>query len=196
MSKKYYNINDELINQELTRWFPLSEYSYIEITKDWIKYLFKNYYCHEICENFYDSGPDCDKELLYASWDYNHITNGTYDPSKKYSKKEYTMDELKEANDKVVKLYEDYEQKRIEFCNWQEPHFKGNWGATQKDVDRFAKNVLMEIKNINDDKINKKDRLFYHYDEKNDEIQLYWYGRDYDKVDYWLVFYNKKRKER
>ena len=53
----------------------------------------------------------------------------------------------------------------------------------------------MEIKNINDDKINKKDRLFYHYDEKNDEIQLYWYGRDYDKIDYWFMFFNKEKKE-
>ena len=40
----------------------------------------------------------------------------------------------------------DYENARIEFCNWQEPHFKGNWGATQESIDSMGQELLKDIK--------------------------------------------------
>ena len=86
---------------------------------------------------------------------------------------------------------ENYE--RIEFCNWQEPHFKGNWGATQEQVDDMGQCLLKE-------EIRKnfpcpiKDRLYYA--KKDDVVLIYFYGRDLWQVDYWFLFKKKNKNPR
>ena len=86
-------------------------------------------------------------------------------------------------------MYKDYELARIKFNNWQEPYFKGNWDMSQKYVDLFGRDTLRRIRNFPK---SIKNRLFIAY--KDDQIRIYFYGRDFWKVDYWFIF--KKRKRR
>ena len=87
----------------------------------------------------------------------------------------------------------DYENARIEFCNWQEPHFKGNWGATQEQVDDMGQCLLKE-------EIRKnfpcpiKDRLYYA--KKDDVVLIYFYGRDLWMIDYWFIFKKRNKNPR
>lgn len=88
-------------------------------------------------------------------------------------------------------MYKEYEPKRITFNNWQEPYFEGNWGMSQKYVDRFGKETLKKIRNC---PFSAKGRLFIA--EKDDQIRIYFYGRDYLQVDYWFIFVRRKKRLR
>ena len=79
----------------------------------------------------------------------------------------------------------------IEFCNWQEPYFKGNWGMSQKYVNTFGKNILKRIKK--DFPVSIKERLYYA--QKDDIILIYFYGRDLWCIDYWFIFKRKDKKK-
>lgn len=92
--------------------------------------------------------------------------------------------------DSEPKPDEDYN--RIEFCNWQEPHFKGNWGATQESVDSMGQNVLKEIRDTF--LLPIKDRLYYA--KKDDVILIYFYGRDLWMLDYWFIFKKRNKNPR
>ena len=85
----------------------------------------------------------------------------------------------------------DYKNARIEFCNWQEPHFKGNWGMSQATVDRTSKRTLRYIKKYFPTSI--KERLYYA--QKDDVILIYFYGRDLWDIDYWFIFKRKDKKK-
>lgn len=201
-----FYVSKELINEELKRGKDIGfDFYYQKLSNKSIDRLFNHYYIEELCENFYDSEPDFDDEEFNMYMDYqnlyqltgltfwNLVSNMEEIKEKKenfkYSKQPHTQEELKAAYDKVIQMYKDYELERIKFNNWQEPYFKGNWDMSQKYVDLFGRDTLRRIRNFPK---SIKNRLFIAY--KDDQIRIYFYGRDFWKVDYWFIF--KKRKRR
>ena len=125
---------------------------------------------------------------------YKFGTNGkvyTKDYIKEKYNKEYTIEEAKKCNIKSNKIYEEYKnsERRLNFNNWQDPYREGIWGMSQERVDKLARDTFKSIQRFN---VSKKDRLYISY--KDDEIRIYFYGRDFDELDYWFVF--KKRDRR
>lgn len=201
-----FYVSKELINEELKRGKDIGfDFYYQKLSNKSIDRLFNHYYIEELCENFYDSEPDFDDEEFNMYMDYqnlyqltgltfwNLVSNMEEIKEKKenfkYSKQPHTQEELKAAYDKVIQMYKDYELTRIKFNNWQEPYFKGNWDMSQKYVDLFGRDTLRSIRNFPK---SIKNRLFIAY--KDDQIRIYFYCRDFWKVDYWFIF--KKRKRR
>lgn len=199
-------VDKKLIEEELNRTEDNGfKFHYRKLSNRFIDWIFRHYYIHEMCENFYDDEPDFDDEEFNMYMDYqncheltglsfwNIVSNLEEIEEKKedfrYSKEPHTIEELKASHDKIVQMYKDYEETRIRFCNWQEPYFKGNWDMSQKYVDSLGKSVLENIRNFPK---TIKDRVYIA--EKDDQIRIYFYGRDFWKKDYWFIF--KKRKRR
>lgn len=137
--------------------------------------------------------PSCEKLSCLAIW--NIVSNideiAKQKSNFKYSKEYHTIDELKNAYNKVNQMYKDYEKIRIEKLTWQEPYFEGNWGMTQRKVDSFGRYFINKIRKYPK---SIKDRL-YVSEEKN-EIQIYFYGRDVWEKDYWFTFERKNKNVR
>ena len=203
-----FYVNKELIEEELKRDKDMGfDYSYQKLSNKFMNRLFNHYYIEELCENFYDSEPDFDEEELNMYMDYrnsfkltgltfwNLISNMEEIKEKKqnfkYAKQSHTLKELKAAHDKVVQMYKDYEATRINFNNWQELYFEGNWGMSQRYIDSYGRNILKRIRNFPK---SKKERLYAA--KKEDEIRIYFYGRDFLEVDYWFIFRKRKRRLR
>lgn len=191
-------IRQDLIDKELS--YDKRHYQKFHLSNRVIDNLKNKYYCHEMCENFYDTEPKFDDELFNMYLDYKdgiqltglsfwHIITkeDQLKETHKFSEQEHTPEELKAAYLKVKQMYTDYEQKRIEFNNWQEPYFEGNWNYSQQYVDYVARYTLEELQKINV----KHDGRFYWSKDK-DGIYIYFYGRDFMYKDYWFIF---KRKE-
>ena len=204
-------VDKGLINEELKRDRENGfEFHYKKLSNRFIDWLFRHYYLHEMCENFYDNEPEFDDEEYNMYMDYqsphkltglsfwNIVSNLEEIEEKKenfrYSKESHTIEELEElkaAHDKVVQMYKDYEEHRIKFCNWQEPYFKGNWGISQEYVDNFGRYILKnKIRNFPK---SVKDRVFVA--QKDNQIRIYFYGRDLLEVDYWFIFMKRKRRK-
>lgn len=176
-----------------------------------IDWLFRHYYVHEHTEHFYDSEPDFDDEEFNMYLDYEFIhkrinpNSGTAvfktilhmdDIAEKkedfrYSEEEHTFEELEQAYKKITKQIEEYKSHKIEFNNWIEPYFKGNWGMSQITVDRIARRHLESTKKCS---VSYNGRLFIT--EKEDSIFIYYYGRDFAELDYWWIFKKKPTKKK
>lgn len=202
-----FYVSKELIEDELKKDKDAGfDFSYQKLSNRFIDRLFNHYYLEELCEFFYDSEPDFDDEEFNMYMDYqnshkltgltfwNLVSNMEEIEEKKenfkYSKQPHTKKELKEAHDKVVQMYKDYEQTRITVNNWIEPYFKGNWDMSQEYVDSFGRSVLKHIRNFPK---SIKNRLYFA--KKDDQIRIYFYGRDFWEVDYWFVFSKRKRRK-
>jgi hypothetical protein len=155
-------IDKELIRLELKRDIENGfVFTYKKLSNRFLDWLFHCYYCIEQCDNFYDSEP-----LKYNEWN-----------------------ELQRTSDGRAKLsqaYRDYELERMNFCNWQEPRFAGNWGLTQRSVDKWAKVDLKKTRDIPD---SKRSRIYFT--QKDDVIRIYFYGRDLLQYDQWFIFKRK-----
>lgn len=202
-------IDKNLINEELmdSKSVLGLTFTYKKLSKKYLDWLFRHYYLREIVENFYDSEPDFDEEEFNMYMDYpsceklsclaiwnivSNIDEIAKQKSKfKYSKEYHTINELKNAYNKVKQMYKDYEKIRIEKLTWQEPYFEGNWGCTQRGVDSFGRYFLKKIRNFSKP---IKDRLYVS--ENHDEIRIYFYGRDVWEKDYWFVFERKNKNVR
>mgnify|MGYP000290733331 FL=1 len=203
------NIRQDLIQKELY-WTYRDELTYRKLkpSNRFINKLFNHYYVVEHTEHFYDSEPEYDDEEfnMYMDYDYIHhrinpasgtalfntILNSEEIAKEqgnfRFSEEEYTMEELKQAYDKITQQRKDYESRRIEFNNWIEVYSDGIWGMSQKDVDKISREHLKSIKRCG---VSYNGRLYIA--EKEDSIFIYYYGRDFALVDYWWIF---KRKER
>lgn len=58
---------------------------------------------------------------------------------------------------------------------------------TQSSVDKIAKRIMKSIKRA---PVSYNNRLFIS--KKDDYIYIYYFGRDYNQVDYWWVMQQKK----
>lgn len=157
-------IDKDLIEEELKRDKENGfVFGYKKFSNKFLDWLFRHYYCVEMCENSYDSEP-----LRYEEWKKLQNTS--------------------EGRAKLAQVYSNYELERMRFCNWQEPTMKGNWGMTQEHVDRCAKETLKITRNI---PTVKKDRIYYA--KKDDQIRIFIYGRDVRKQDTWFIFNKKDK---
>ena len=169
-----FYVSKELIEEELKRDKETGfDYSYQKLSNKFINRLFNHYYLEELCEKFYDFEPEFDEEEFNMYRDYQNsckLTGLTFwnliskmeeikekKENFKYAKQPHTLKELKLAHDKVVQMYKDYELTRINFNNWQELYFKGNWGMNQKYIDFYGRSILKHIRNFPK---SIKDRLY------------------------------------
>ena len=219
MGVNYINLDMELLFQQLTfcnfsnnRALSWKRY---QPTRRIIDKLFQDYFCVEFMENFYDSEPDYDDEEFKMYMDYvvKHKTDdevtgtGFYEAivymndddrkkKKRFSEKDHTAKEIKAAYEKIKRQQQEYDEKRIQFNNWQEPYFEGNWGLTQKKVDSIAKKQLKEILIGEIPTTNRfwileipkedvpKGMKCWNKKINSDCIEIYYYGRDWLGVDY------------
>lgn len=189
------NIRKDLIEKELERDIE-RDYIYhkFNLHNKFIDKLLNHYYCVEMCENWYDSEPNIDEYILDMAYMYKFgIDDVIY--TKEYIKEkynvDYTIEEAKKCNIKSNKIYEEYvrSERRLTFNIWQDLYGKGIWGMSQKEVDKLAYDTFKSIQRFN---VSKKDRLYISY--KDNEIRIYFYGRDFNELDYWFIF--KKRDRR
>ena len=57
----------------------------------------------------------------------------------------------------------------------------------------FPETVLEAIKD-KESGVSLKDRLYYA--EKDDQIRIYFYGRDFMYTDYWMIFMKRKNRKK
>ena len=177
-----------------------------------IDILFKEYYTDQFLEYFYDTEPDYDecaftrymaykdvlenKSNLPAKDVVKQVINKYKDDEDKNYLKGCTFKDLKRAYDVIIKQKNEYNKTRIKINNWIELNQNGNWHDNQEAVDAQSKAVLSEIKQ---NSINKKNRFWIltkNSENKDvsaldDEIMIYYYGRDYNYCDFaWVL---KKR---
>lgn len=188
------NIRKDLIEKELERDIDNGYiYHKINLHNKFIDKLLNHYYCHEMCENWYDSEPYVDEYISDMSYMYKFGTDGKFH-TKEYIKEkynvDYTIEEAKRCSIEHDKIYEEYKnsERRLTFSNWQDPYSEGFWEMSQKKVDKLAWVTLKSIQKFN---VSKKDRLYVAC--KDDEIRIYFYGRDFNELDYWFIFKKNRR---
>lgn len=204
-------IREDLIQKELDNsCIEGAVFKKLKPSNRFIDWLFRRYYVHEHTEHFYDSEPDFEDEEfnMYLDYEFIHkripVSSGTaffntilhmddiaeQKENFRYSEEEHTFEELEQAYNKITKQIEDYKSRKIEFNNWIEPYFNGNWGVSQTTVDRIARRHLERIKKC---PVSYNGRLFIT--EKEDTILIYYYGRDFVELDYWWIFKKKPTKK-
>jgi hypothetical protein len=189
------NIRKDLIEKELERDINNGYiYHKFNLHNKFIDKLLNHYYCVEMCENWYDSEPNVDEYISDMAYMYEDgIDDVIY--TKEYIKEKYninyTIEEAKKCSIEYNRIYKEYNNSegRLTFNNWQDPCGEGIWGMSQKQVDKIVYNIFKSIQKFN---VSKKDRLYISY--KNDMIRIYFYGRDFNELDYWFIF--KKRDRR
>lgn len=189
------NIRKDLIVKELERDIKNGfTFTHRSMSNKLLDNLHRKYNVMEACENFYDSEPHIDNYISDIAYMYKHSTEEdlinperhfTLDYILKTYNKEYNREEAKRASEFVESEYNKYykSDRRIEFCNWQEPYFKGNWGMSQKYVNIMSRDTLKEFRKLS---VSKMDRIYFS--KKDDEIRIYLYGRDIIHKDWWFIF--------
>lgn len=81
---------------------------------------------------------------------------------------------------------EDEFKDRMTFLTWIEPYGEGIWNMSQSHADNVARDALKYVRSTN---VKKDGRLWIAYED--DYIFIYWYGRDFMKMDYWWVMRRK-----
>ena len=205
------NIREDLIKKELEDTHNRGiTFRRLKPSNRFIDWLFNHCYVDEHTEHFYDSEPNYDDEEFKMYMDYEYIHERINSKSAtsvfntilhmdeiaeqkenfRYSEKEHTMEELEAAYKKIIKQREDYAPRKLEVNNWVEVYIDGNWGMSQKTVDRIARNHLENTKRCS---VGYNGRLFIA--EKDDLIFIYYYGRDFSEIDYWWIFKKKPTKK-
>ena len=205
------NIREDLIKKELEDTHNRGiTFRRLKPSNRFIDWLFNHYYVDEHTEHFYDSEPNYDDEEFKMYMDYEYIHERINSKSAtsvfntilhmdeiaeqkenfRYSEKEHTMEELEAAYKKIIKQREDYALRKLEVNNWVEVYIDGNWGMSQKTIDRIARNHLESTKRCS---VGYNGRLFIA--EKDDIIFIYYYGRDFAEIDYWWIFKKKPTKK-
>jgi hypothetical protein len=178
------NLINEVLKSNVNSDF---NFSYRKLSNKFIDRLFNHYYVKGLITNFYDSEPDnIDSETCQKYFAYE------YDISNEITEK-CTKEELYNAWHKAKQLYKEYEPKRLRQCSWQDLTCKGEWGLTQKGVDKTTKDCIDIVKK----KFPKtlKDRLYISELNKN-TIMMYFYGRDIWHEDYLITFVKRKRRNK
>ena len=173
-----------------------------------ISRLHNHYLCSECCTFWYDSEfGETDNSYLY---DMAQIYKDSKDPSyddaqvqhdwiqqkieeveNKYCEK-FTWDKAKKCFDDFNRAYKLYDESdnRLETLNWIDDDFDEGW-INQQRIDNLARDILQHIHKMG---ISNKERLYIAY--KDEEIRLYWYGRDLEKYDCWMTFKRRPSKKK
>lgn len=86
-------------------------------------------------------------------------------------------------------LCKNYEDERLSFSTSVELYRKGIWGSTQADVERMSKLYLRRLA-----RVKCKHRLYLI--SKDDELILFYYGRDIALCDMWWKFNHRRKKKK
>ena len=177
-------------------------YKKLKLSNRFIDKMKNSYKCVEAVENWYDSEPDVDDEEYNMYLDYQQAVpsfargKSIFDVCLReeeiaanggFCEKPHTQEEMLEAYEKVKKIYEDYAEERLHFCNWQEPYFEGNWGMSQRFVDRFA---FLTLKKAKRGSFSQKNRFYVA--KENERIVVFLLTRDVFNCDYVFVFEKKR----
>ena len=173
-----------------------------------ISKLYTHYFCSECHTFWYDSEfGETDNSYLYdMAQIYSNNKEPSYDNAQvqhdwiqqkieevenKYCEK-FTWDKAKKCFDDFNRAYKFYDESdnRLETLNWIDDDFDEGL-INQQGVDNLARNILQHIHKMG---ISNKERLYIAY--KDNEIRLYWYGRDLKKCDYWITFKRRPSKEK
>src|SRR5574344_738667 len=86
------NIRKDLIEKELKRDIDNGYiYHKFNLHNKFIDKLLNHYYCHEMCENWYDSEPNVDEYISDMAYMYEDGTDGKI-YTKEYIKEKYNVD--------------------------------------------------------------------------------------------------------
>lgn len=118
----------------------------------------------------------------------NDLTFQKLKPSNRFINKlfnhYYVVEHTEHFYDSELEYDNDAGQKYdIEFNNWIDPYSEGIWGMSQSDVDKISRQHLKNTKKCG---ISYNDRLYIA--KKDNQIFIYYYGRDFAQVDYWWIF--------
>lgn len=188
MYRKYlsYNIRQDLIAKELDVYENSSieekklKFYPLKISNSFIDRLFNNYYTEEYTEHFYDADPKFNIEEYNKAYRYKYRFSSI--PENQISK-------YREAYLSCIKQRDEFENTRLTTCLWIEVFGDGIWHLTQEEVDKIAKRNLKWTKRTS---CSPKGRLFWA--KKDDYILIYYYGRDFNEVDFWWVLKRRKKK--
>src|SRR5574344_917105 len=119
------NIRKDLIEKELEGDLERGYiYHKFNLHNKFIDKLLNHYYCHEMCENWYDSEPNVDEYISDMSYMYKFGTDGKV-YTKEYIKEkynvDYTIEEAKRCAIECDKIYKEHKnsERRLTFNNWQ-----------------------------------------------------------------------------
>lgn len=133
-----------------------------KMTQRFIDWVFTKYFTHEYAIKFYDSEPDIPEE-----WDSEDASI-------------WDNPEFIKVWDALV---EAHEPSRIKFNNWVDPFGEGIWDWSQEEVDEFSRE---HMENLTTQEVDQSERLYIGFN-KDGCAFIYWYGRDYNKADYWWI---------
>lgn len=195
------NIRKDLIEKELENDINNGYiYHKFNLHNKFINKLLNHYYCVKMWENWYDSAPNIDGYISDMAYMYEDCTEEEINSNAEYFTKEYikekynvdyTIEEAKRCAIEYNRIYKEYNnsERRLTFNNWQDPYGEGIWDMSQKQVDQMAYDTFKSIQKFN---VPKKDRLYISY--KDDKIRIYFYGRDFNELDYWFIFEKRDRR--
>lgn len=180
-------IRKDLIEKELNEHGGFENFKQVKLCKNQIDTLLKKNKAIETCEFFYDDDINVDEiengdELYNMYMDYEYIYITKENKKQIYSKKKYSKQELKEAYDKIMSIYnsKEYKERKLTFNNWIEPYFEGNWNMSQEYVDEKTKSILLDF-------IGKKNKERVYIHREDNSIHIYIYARDIYDMDYWII---------
>ena len=208
MAKILYDEIEKELNRAKEHGYSVKK---INLHNSLIEKIRNHYTSEEHCENYYDGEPDYDDDEYNKYLDYMFgyvgkaytntdkyevilrvakLQDGDIENGKRYAP-DATYEECRQAYFNILQQRKDFEDKKLRFNNWQEPHMEGNWGASQKSVDEFGISCLEFIKHLG---FSMKDRIYLC--EKDNEIQIFFYGRDMIEMDLWLCFKRKPKRNK
>lgn len=160
-------VDKDLLAREMVLQHNLApNWHHVQLTSDKIVRLFQDNKCTEFLENYYDSEPDFDEAAAIQTYGKDFWDNPAW-------------------KERWQALCRDYEPQRLAFNNWSEPHFEGNWGVTQDEVDDVAYAIMDECMQLEGD----EERFYATHSLQDGHPVFYWYGRDLDnKLDYYWSF--------
>lgn len=158
----------------------------LKLSKGLIEKLFNHYECESVVENYYDDEPEIDDELYEMYFEY--LFGNREELKEMLSTNGHTIEEYRDAYEKVIQLYEDYEERRMTFLSWQDVYAKGIWELTQNTVDKRARLVLNDVRKSS---YKKKNRIYFEEDKEKGSLSIFICLRDIKCVDYWLIFKKK-----
>ena len=154
------DVRKDLIEKELE--YHNLQFNSLKLTKRFISWLFRHYTTVEFSYHWYDSEPEVPEE-----WDQD----GDEWDNLEFRKIWY-------------QLVREYEPLRITRNNWIDPFGPGIWSMNSKQVDSISKEAMINVRKTS---VKKKGRLHIAHRKTEDVYFIYWYGRDFMKVDYWWV---------
>ena len=134
---------DKAINETF---FKGKKTEIIDFNFEMYKKIKEEYYPEQIIQDWYDDEPETEDEEFNMYLDYKEKLSlkdkSEIEENQKFSKEKHSEEVLKQAYIKVMNKYKEFEERRLQFNNWEEPYVNGINGCTQKSVDNSCNNFV------------------------------------------------------